>query len=60
MGANTYVAAVRVIRVPYAAISDIFGTGLIPKLFFNAVSGKMTPEVALIQADQEVRKIYDK
>ena len=42
------------------AISEIYRSGLIPKMFIAAATGKMTPEEALTQADQEVRKIYDK
>ena len=42
------------------AVLDIRNTGLIPTMFANAATGKMTPEEAMIQADQEVRKIYDK
>ena len=42
------------------AWSEIYDAWLIPKMFGNAASGRMTPEEALTQADQEVRKIYDK
>ena len=43
-----------------AAINEIYNAGLIPAMFANAATGKMTPDEALTQADQEVRKIYDK
>ena len=43
-----------------APTTDILNAGLIPTMFANAASGKMTPDEALTQADQEVRKIYDK
>ena len=43
-----------------AAISEIYNLGLIPTMFFHAATSKMSPEEAMIQADQEVRKIYDK
>lgn len=43
-----------------AAISEVYNVGLIPTMFASAATGKMTPEEALTQADQEVRKIYDK
>ena len=42
------------------AITEIFNEGLIPAMFAAAATGKMTPEEAMTQADQEVRKIYDK
>ena len=41
-----------------APIGEIYNTGLIPAMFANAASGKMTPQEALTQADQEVRKIF--
>jgi multiple sugar transport system substrate-binding protein len=36
------------------------GSGLLQKMFANTATGKMTPEEALTQADQEVRRIYRK
>ena len=42
------------------AISEVSKIGLIPAMFASAATGKMTPDEALTQADQEVRKIYDK
>ena len=42
------------------AIDEIFNAGLIPNMFANAATGKMTPDEALTQADQEVRKIFQK
>ena len=43
-----------------AAIDELYSVGLIPKMFSRAATGKMTPEESLTQADQEVRKIFDK
>ena len=43
-----------------AAIGEIFDRRLIPTLFASAATGKMTPVEAMTQANQEVRKIYDK
>ena len=43
-----------------AAIGEIYDKRLISIMFASAATGKMTPEEAMIQADQEVRKIYDK
>ena len=43
-----------------AAINEIYNIGLIPTMFAHAATGQMTSEEALTQADQEVRKIYDK
>jgi multiple sugar transport system substrate-binding protein len=43
-----------------AARLEIVGTNLLPKMFIQVATGKMTPEDALTQADQEVRKIYQK
>ena len=42
------------------ASGEVHDSGLIPEMFTNAVAGKMTPDEAMTQADQEVRKIYDK
>ena len=42
------------------AASEIYNVHLIPHMFAAAATGKMTPEEALTQADQEVRKIFDK
>ena len=42
------------------SIDEVNHSWLIPRMFANAATGKMTPEEALTQADQEVRKIYDK
>lgn len=39
---------------------EVQRSGVIPKMFTNAATGKMTPEEVLTQADREVRKIYDK
>ena len=41
-------------------IQEIRASTLIPAMFANAATGKMTPEEAMTQADQEVRKIFDK
>ncbi len=43
-----------------AAIDEIFGNWLISTMFARAASGKLTPEEALTQADQEVRGIFRK
>ena len=43
-----------------AAMGEMFETRLISKMFAAVASDKMTPQEALDQADQEVRKIYDK
>jgi multiple sugar transport system substrate-binding protein len=42
------------------AIGDIYNSNLIPTMFANVASAKMTPEEAMTQADQEVRKIFQK
>jgi ABC-type glycerol-3-phosphate transport system substrate-binding protein len=42
------------------AIDETYNAGLIPAMFANAATGKMTPEEALTQADQEIRRIYRK
>ncbi len=44
-----------------AAIDEILNNRwLISTMFTHAATGKMTPEEALTQADQEVRKIFQK
>jgi multiple sugar transport system substrate-binding protein len=43
-----------------AAIHEISGAGLLQQVFIAVVTGQMSPEEALTQADQEVRKIYQK
>ena len=43
-----------------AAFAEVAQTRLTVQMFVNAASGKMPPEEAMTQADQEVRKIYDK
>jgi multiple sugar transport system substrate-binding protein len=40
------------------AISEIFHKGLIPTMFARAATGQLTPEDALDQTDQEVRRIF--
>ena len=45
---------------PNPAVAEIYNTGLIPNMFAAVATGKMTPEEAMAQADQEVRQIYDK
>lgn len=42
------------------AIDEIFSTWVISTMFAQAASGKLTPEDALSQADQEVRRIFKK
>ena len=41
------------------AVMEVYGSGLIADMF-AAATGKMTSDEALTQANQEVRKIYDK
>jgi multiple sugar transport system substrate-binding protein len=43
-----------------AAIAEVSGTGLIPTMFAAAATGKLTPEEALDQTDNQVRLIFDK
>lgn len=43
-----------------AAIDEIFSTWVISTMFAQAASGKLAPEDALHQADQEVRRIFKK
>jgi multiple sugar transport system substrate-binding protein len=43
-----------------AAIDEIFRTWLISTMFAQTASGKVTPEQALHQADQEVRRVFQK
>lgn len=43
-----------------AAIGDVVNTHLIPTMFAHAATGKLTPDAALTQADQEVRRIFQK
>jgi multiple sugar transport system substrate-binding protein len=42
------------------AAVEVVDTALLQKMFASAATGKMTPEEALTQADQEVRRIYRK
>ena len=44
----------------HAAVREIANNWLVSTMFANAASGKMTPEESMTQADQEVRKIFDK
>ena len=39
---------------------EVYDQQLLSKMFVAVATGKMTPEEAMNQADQEVRKIYDK
>jgi len=43
-----------------AAINEVYGRGLIPRMFAQAASGQLTPEQALDQADDEARLIFGK
>src|SRR5499425_153567 len=43
-----------------AAIDEIFSTWVISTMFAQAASGKLAPEDAMNQADQEVRRIFKK
>ena len=45
---------------PNEAAAEVYDQQILSKMFAQTASGKMTPEEALTQADQEVRKIYDK
>ena len=42
------------------AVAEIFYAGLIPSMFTAVATGKMTAGEAMIQVDQEVRKVFDK
>jgi multiple sugar transport system substrate-binding protein len=42
------------------AISEIFHRGLIPTMFAQGATGRLTPEDALDHADREVRSIFQK
>src|SRR5262245_11647158 len=43
-----------------AAIDEIFNTWVIPTMFAQAATGKLTPEEALNQADAQVQRIFQK
>ena len=43
-----------------AAIDEIFNTWVISTMFAQAASGKLSPEDAMNQADQEVKRIFKK
>jgi multiple sugar transport system substrate-binding protein len=43
-----------------AAIAEVFDSGVIPTMCAQAATGKLTPEDALDQGDQEVRRIFAK
>jgi multiple sugar transport system substrate-binding protein len=43
-----------------AAIDEIFSTWVISTMFAQAASGKLTPEDAMNQADQEVKRVFKK
>jgi len=43
-----------------AAINEIFNTWVISTMFAQAASGKLAPEDAMNQADQEVKRIFKK
>src|SRR5262247_750989 len=43
-----------------AAIDEIFSTWVISTMFAQAASGKLSPEDAMSQADQEVKRIFKK
>jgi multiple sugar transport system substrate-binding protein len=42
------------------AIGEVYDRGLIPTMFAQAATGRLTPEEALDQADNEVREIFQK
>ncbi len=41
-----------------APIAEVFGSGVIPTMCARAATGKLSPEDALDQGDQEVRRIF--
>jgi len=43
-----------------AAIGEVLNTHLIPTMFAQAATGKLTPDEALTQADQAVRSIFQR
>ncbi len=43
-----------------AAIAEVFDSGVIPTMCARAATGKLSPEDALDQGDQEVRRIFAK
>jgi multiple sugar transport system substrate-binding protein len=43
-----------------AAIDEVFSTWVVSTMFAQAAAGRLTPEEALNQADQEVRRIFKK
>jgi multiple sugar transport system substrate-binding protein len=43
-----------------AAIAEVYDSGLIPAMFAQAATGRLTPEEALDHADGEVRGIFQK
>jgi multiple sugar transport system substrate-binding protein len=43
-----------------AAIAEVFDSGVIPTMCARAATGELTPEDALDQGDQEVRRIFAK
>lgn len=42
------------------AISEILGANVISKMFAAAATGELAPNEAMVQADQEVRRIFDR
>ena len=42
------------------AISEVYGRGIVSKMFADVATGRMTPEQALDGADREERMIFDK
>jgi multiple sugar transport system substrate-binding protein len=42
-----------------AAIGEVWGRGLIPRMCARAATGELSPEEALDQADKEMRSIFD-
>ena len=42
-----------------AAIAEVLGSSVVPTMCARAATGQLTPEEALDQADQEVRRIFD-
>ena len=42
------------------AIGEILGAKLISRMFAAVATGELTPDGAMVQADQEVRRIFDR
>jgi multiple sugar transport system substrate-binding protein len=58
--APAWVTNVRYPGYANAAIDEIFNTWVIPTMFAQAATGKLSPEDALNQADAQVQRIFQK